>query len=218
MHFSKTLPDLIKILEEESNVSLDLLESNEMIANPEKFNSLIVKKDRSDTSGVPIKLKDHNIQSKTNAKLLGIKLDNKLNFDPHIADLCKKAATQLNVLKRLKSFIGLEERKTLVESFIFSNFKYCPLVWHFSSAKSAQKVEKIQERALRFLYTDDDSSYEDLLHKAGKNFMHVSRLRSLCIEIHKTMKKSCFYAGHFSVQISLQSKSFFEKSQRLNSS
>ena len=133
-----------------------------MIANPEKFNALIVKKDRSDTSGVPIKLKDHNIQSKTNVKLLGIKLDNRLNFDPHIADLCKKAATQLNVLKRLKSFIGLEERKTLVESFIYSNFNYCPLVWHFSSAKSAQKVEKIQERALRFLYKDNDSSYEDL--------------------------------------------------------
>ena len=142
VYFSKTLPDLVKILEEGSNVALDWLESNEMIANPEKFNVLIVKKDRSDTSGVPIKLKDNNIQSKTNIKPLGIKLDNRLNFDPHIADLCKKAATQLNVLKRLKSFIGLEERKTLVESFIYSNFNYCPLVWHFSSAKSAQRVEK----------------------------------------------------------------------------
>ena len=87
-----------------------------------------------------------------NVKLLGIKLDNELNFDPHITDLCKKAATQLSVRKRLKSFIGLEERKTLVESFIYSNINYSRLVWHFSSAKSAQKVEKIQERAWRFLY------------------------------------------------------------------
>ena len=47
VHFSKTLPDLVNILEEESNVSLDWLESNEMIANPERFNALIVKKDRS---------------------------------------------------------------------------------------------------------------------------------------------------------------------------
>ena len=66
-----------------------------MIASLEKFNALIVKKDRSDTSdGVPIKLKDHNIQSKTNFKLLGIKLYNRFNFNPHIADLCKKAAAQ----------------------------------------------------------------------------------------------------------------------------
>ena len=151
MHFSKILPDLVKILKEKSNVSLDWLESNEMIANPEKFIALIVKKDRSNTSGIPFQLKDHNFESRTDVKLLGIKLDNRLNFDPTLlmrADVCKKAATQVNVQKRLKSFIGLEERKTLVESFIYSNFNYCPLVWHFSSAKSAQKIEKIQERAL----------------------------------------------------------------------
>ena len=75
---------------------------------------------------------------------------------------------------------------SLADSYIHSNFNYCRLVWHFSSANSVRKVEKIQERALRFLYKDNDSSY--LLRKAGKNFMHVSQLRSLCIEIHKAMK------------------------------
>ena len=44
-HVFKTLPDLVKIVEEESNVSLDWLESNEMIANPVKFHAFIVKKD-----------------------------------------------------------------------------------------------------------------------------------------------------------------------------
>ena len=31
-------------------------------------------------------------------KLLGITLDYKLDSDPHISNICKKAATQLNVL------------------------------------------------------------------------------------------------------------------------
>ena len=60
-------------------------------------------------------------------KLFGITLDYKLDFDPHISNICKKAATQLNVLKRLKSFIGFRE-KILIQSFIYSNFKYCPFV------------------------------------------------------------------------------------------
>ena len=68
-------------------VSIIIIKPGKVIVNPEKFNALIVKKDRSDTSGVPIKLKDHNIQSKTDVKLFGIKLDNRLNFDTHIADL-----------------------------------------------------------------------------------------------------------------------------------
>ena len=58
-------------------------------------------------------------QKKKTVKLLGVKLDNKLNFDPHISDLCKKAATQLNVLKRLEQFIGFEERKHLFKVSFF---------------------------------------------------------------------------------------------------
>ena len=55
----------------------------------------------------------------------------------------------------------------------------------FSSAKSLNKVESLQKRALRFLYEDYVSSYEELLQKAGKEAMKVNRLRSLCIEICK---------------------------------
>ena len=186
---SKSMSDLLKVLEGEANVALKWLKENEMIANPGKFQAILIKKDRSDTSGIDISLSDKNIKSEKTVKLLGIKLDNKLNFDPHISDLCKKAATQLNVLKRLKQFIGFEEKKILVQSFVYSNFNYCPLVWHFSSAKSLQKVERIQERALRFLFNDNNSTYEELLTKSGKNYMHVSRLRALCIEIYKTMKQ-----------------------------
>ena len=54
----------------------------------------------------------------------------------------------------------------LVQSFIFSNFEYCPLVWHFSSSKSLQNIEKLQERALRFLCNDHTSSHNDLLVKS----------------------------------------------------
>ena len=173
----------------EANVALKWLKENEMIANPGKFQAIFIKKDRSDTSGTDISLSDKNIKSEKTVKLLGIKLDNKLNFDAHISDLCKKAATQLNVMKRLKQFNGFEERKNLVQSFVYSYFNYCPFVWHFSSAKSLQKVERIQERALRFLFNDNSSPYEELLTKSGKNYMHVSRLRALCIEIYKTMKQ-----------------------------
>ena len=33
-------------------------------------------------------------------KLLGVTFDCKLGFDPHISNICKKAATQLVVLQR----------------------------------------------------------------------------------------------------------------------
>ena len=42
--FSKSLPDLVKVLENEADSALSWLEQNEMIANPKKFNALFVKK------------------------------------------------------------------------------------------------------------------------------------------------------------------------------
>ena len=156
-----------------------------MIANPSKFHPLLIKKDQMNTTGEKISIRGNIIESENSVKLLGIQLDYKLNFDPHISELCRKAATQLNVLKRLRAYIGFEERKVLVQSFVYSNFNYCPLVWRFCSAKSTNTTEKIQERALRFLYNDHVSSY--VLLKSQRCTMYVSRLRSLSLEIFKTL-------------------------------
>ena len=77
----------------------------------------------------------------------------------------------------------------MFKSFIFSDFEYCPLVWYFSSSKSLQNIEMLQERALRFLYNDHTSSYNDLLSKSDWCTMLISRQRALCIEIYKTVEK-----------------------------
>ena len=122
------------------------------------------------------------IKSEETVKLFGVTLDNELNFDTHISNLCKKAAAQLNVLKRLRSFIGFEQKKVLVQRFVDSNFNYCPLVWYFSSMKSLQKIEKLPERALRFLYNDHKSSYNSLRadfgYRGGEKRKKLQSLRN----------------------------------------
>ena len=60
-------------------------------------------------------------------------------------------------------------------------------MWHFTSSNSIKMIEKVQERLLRFLYNDFYSSYEDLLRLAGKTTMLISRLKTLCIEIYRTI-------------------------------
>ena len=101
-------------------------------------------------------------------KLLGIKIDSRLNFEPPVSDLCKSAARQVNSLLRVKSYLTFEAKKILTESFVYSNFNYCLLVWNFTSAKAIDKIESVQKRALRFLFGDYESSYETLLMKRKK--------------------------------------------------
>ena len=75
-------------------------------------------------------------------------IDNLLTFNEHIANLCKIAASQLNVLKQLSRSIGHTERKLITQVFILSNFNYCALIWHFCSDSNIAKIEKLQGRAL----------------------------------------------------------------------
>ena len=77
----------------------------------------------------------------------------------------------------------LRKKEILLNSFVYSNFNYCPLVWHFFSAKSVKKIEIIQERALRILYNDFSSHFESILNKSDKSTMEVKRLRSLALEV-----------------------------------
>ena len=56
VHSSKTMSDLIDVLEGGANTSLEWLKNNDMIANPEKFHGLLIRKDQSDTSGVNISI------------------------------------------------------------------------------------------------------------------------------------------------------------------
>ena len=64
---------------------------------------------------------------------------------------------------------------------------YCPLVWVFSSAASLKKIENLQKRALRFLYKSYNTSNEYLLLKSSFSSRNLKRLRTLCIEIFKTL-------------------------------
>ena len=43
--FSRSLPELVKVLEDEAGNALSWLDQNEMIANPNKFHTFFVKKD-----------------------------------------------------------------------------------------------------------------------------------------------------------------------------
>ena len=78
--------------------------------------------------------------------------------------------------------------KMLLDSFMISNFNYCPLVWDFCSNALSQKTEKIQERALRLFYHDSYSSYSSLLLKAERPTIEVNRLRRFAIKVFKTLK------------------------------
>ena len=77
----------------------------------------------------------------------------------------------------------------IFNSFILSNFNYCPLVWHHCSIENSKKMEKLQERGLRFVYQDSKSSYTELLNKANKNMLYINRIKKIALLVFKCVNK-----------------------------
>ena len=138
---------------------------------------------------VKLEIGSTKIETKNTVKLLGITIDNKLNFEEHISELCKKASMQLNAISRLHRFIDKEQKEALMNSFIFSNFNYCLLVWHFCSCKSPQKIEKIQLSCLRIIYNDYSSDYQTLLKLSQKPSMEIFKTIK---DLYPSFMKSIF--------------------------
>ena len=157
-----------------------------MKANPDKFQALAIGKKSMDKN-IVLDLAGNKIKCEKEVKLLGVAIDFELKFNSHISNICKKASRQLNVLKRLGKYLNKLGKLTIYHSFILSNFNFCPLSWHFCSEANTNKIENIQERALRFIYNDYNSTYENLLIVSKLPTLKVRILRTMAIEVYKIL-------------------------------
>ena len=157
-----------------------------MQANPEKFQAFAVGKKTAQNSP-SFNIGDINITCDETVKLLGVDIDFMLNFASHIKSICKIAVQQLNILKRIGRNLCKLSKLTIFHTFILSNFNFCPLSWHFCSVANTKKIEKIQERALRYVYCDYTSSYDELLEKPKMPTSHRRQISGMALETFKIL-------------------------------
>ena len=93
-----------------------------MIVNPGKFQAMVINRFGKMENKHEMYIENKKITSEHSVKLLGIEIDNQLNFDNHVSTLCKKAGSQLNAIGRLRKYIGFPEKKGSDRSFCIFKF------------------------------------------------------------------------------------------------
>ena len=154
-----------------------------MDANPAKFQCTVLGKNNKENFSIHVQ--DNVISPQNYIKVLGVSLDNNLNFKIHISNICRMASRQITAFKRVAKHLNVSNRELTYKSFIASNFSYSPTTWIFCGKQNANKLNKLQERALRIVYQDFSSSYESLLEKGHFLSLSMLRLRFLAIEVYK---------------------------------
>ena len=171
---------VIHNLEVLGNIHLKWFNGNSMKAYPGKYHLPLSGSDSS-----KITVGNKTISSSKCKKLLGIKIDNNLNFKEHIESLCKKVSQKINALSRLASSINSKQRRLIMNSFVICHFSNCPVVSMFHRRKLNACITRLPERALRVVYIDFDSSFEELLRRDSSATLHQQNLQKLMTEIFK---------------------------------
>ena len=173
------IKQLIKILEQNTEKINDWYGDNYMKSNDDKCHLLITS-----TEEISAKVGNHHITNSASEKLLGVTIDSKLNFNEHVSKLCKNASAKLHALARISNYMKIDKLRVLMKAFIESQFGYCPLIWMFHSRKQNNVINRIHERALRIVYKDHNSTFQELLNKDNSVSIHHRNLQKLVTEMY----------------------------------
>ena len=159
-----------------------------MQANPSKFQFMIITPDDDCTQRLVLN-GNTVLVSEKHVQVLRVIIDSKLNFCLNVSFIYTKAAFQLNALARISNYLDESTRKIIHNSFLASNFNFCLPVWNFCGATNSNKIEKIQERCLRLIYKDYESSYQRFFLMANTTTLVISRLRILILDVFKSIRQ-----------------------------
>ena len=168
---------VITSLEQTSKALFEWFENNLLKSNADKCNLLV-----SSSDAVNLRVSEYDIKNSECEKLLGVKFDNKLTFEKHITDICRKASRTIYALARITPYMDLSKRRMVMNAFFNSQFNYCPLIWMCHNRKTNRKINRLHERCLRITYNDKQSSFKMLLEKDSSVSIHDKNIQCLTTE------------------------------------
>ena len=125
-------------------------------------------------------------------KLLGVTIDKDLNFTEHVADIVHRISNQIQqrhkkLMQRHRKLINTDTKTKLYNAYLLPHLYYCCAVWHHCSECNLKKLEKINERSLRFVFNDNDSDYMQLLDRVEQPSLFNGRVHYMLTLVYKSL-------------------------------
>ena len=97
----------------------------------------------------------------------------------------KEFVKKLYALSRVSLYMSLYQHRMIMQSFIMSQFGYCPLIWVNHNRSLNNNINRIHERALSIVYRVQKSPFKELLEKDNSVTVHVKNLQVLVTAMYE---------------------------------
>ena len=178
-------PMAIVITDVENTLTSILIwfDQNGMVANPVKFQMMFLGKKVDSKLHLNVKI----IPEDELVKLLGVTIDNNLNFNSYIKEICGIVNQKTSAFSRLRDYINEKKAKLLLNTVEMSNFQYWSLTWLFCSKAANALINRTTIRTMRITYnSDNDERLDALLQRDGTLTIQIKICKKLMVEIYKT--------------------------------
>ena len=84
-------------------------------------------------------------------KVLGVQLDENLNWEKYIDYISSKVSSGIGAIKRLREFVDQSTLVKVYNALIQPYFDYCSEVWDYFNKRLSDRLQKLQNRAARLI-------------------------------------------------------------------
>ena len=125
-----------------------------LLFNPDKTKFMIFTTNRPRLRDAALQMcpDENTVLNRTeSSKVLGVQLQQQLNWDVHLAEVTKSCYSTIAILRKLKNITNKPLRKKLAEALILSKIDYCNTVFDPLSTTQQRRLQKVINSAAAFV-------------------------------------------------------------------
>ena len=116
----------------------------------------------------PLFFNFETLKRKKSHKVLGVILDDRLSFKPHIQSVCQKISTSIAMLNHVNKLLPINVLKTLYFIYVQSHLTYCLSLFGSTYPTHLLPLFRMQKKALRSITNSEHSAHTGPLFKTTK--------------------------------------------------
>ena len=187
-----SLEQLIKNTEEAITIAQKWFSENSMKNNIGKTEVLIINTRKDNLTNIKIRVKDDGkpiaIKPKPHIKILGVWIDDQLNWDKQVKNVKQKSLNSIRNLHRVNHLLPIKLKVNLYNSLVTPNFDYADIVWGGCGKVNSQKLQVAQNFAVKSI--TGHRKYDSATHSMKQlKFLNLNQRRTVheAVFTHKSL-------------------------------
>ena len=200
------LNQLLQVVEDDLKLLKKWFDINKLSLNINKT-KFIIFGNKKVHSPVKLTIDSTEIEQTTHIKFLGVIIDNKLTWKPHIDNVKTKISKIIAILYKMKNILNKKSLQTLYNSLLLPYLTYCVEIWGNTYKTIIHPIIILQKKAIRLVnqtdyyastnplfYTNRTLKIEDLAKLNIGAIMYKAHNRSLPIQMQELFEqRQCRY-------------------------